>query len=135
MEWEPPKKPLGAEIASTARKLLSVPKAFLSASVVSGTMSSEQLGIPDTLRPYSNSWEVVLSRGIFFDFGNVFDTNCKATQVICSDLDFGELRYSVDFGVTWITGFGPLTFSIAQPLNDERSDQSEVFQFSLGQGF
>lgn len=73
--------------------------------------------------------------GLFFDFGNVFDTNCNATQVICSDLDFGELRYSVGFGVTWITGFGPLTFSVAQPLNDEREDQSEVFQFSLGQGF
>jgi outer membrane protein insertion porin family len=73
--------------------------------------------------------------GVFMDFGNVFDTNCYATQVICSDLDLGELRYSVGFGVTWITGFGPITFSLAKPLNDERTDQSEVFQFSLGQGF
>jgi outer membrane protein insertion porin family len=73
--------------------------------------------------------------GFFVDFGNVFDTNCKEQQVVCSDLDFGELRYSFGFGVTWITGFGPITFSLAQPLNDERSDQTEVFQFSLGQGF
>ena len=73
--------------------------------------------------------------GVFLDFGNVFDTNCAATQVICSDLDFGELRYSVGFGVTWITGFGPITFSLAKPLNDERYDRTEVFQFSLGQGF
>jgi outer membrane protein insertion porin family len=73
--------------------------------------------------------------GVFVDFGNVFDTNCYATQVICSDLDLGELRYSVGFGLTWITGFGPITFSLAKPLNDERSDQTEVFQFSLGQGF
>lgn len=73
--------------------------------------------------------------GVFVDFGNVFDTNCAATQVICSDLDFGELRYSVGFGVTWITGFGPITFSLAKPLNEERWDRTEVFQFSLGQGF
>ncbi|MCG3168730.1 MAG: Outer membrane protein assembly factor BamA [Pseudomonadales bacterium] len=73
--------------------------------------------------------------GVFVDFGNVFDTNCSDTQVICSDPDFGELRYSVGFGVTWITGFGPITFSLAKPLNDERWDETEVFQFSLGQGF
>lgn len=73
--------------------------------------------------------------GVFLDFGNVFDTNCNDTQVICSDLDFGELRYSVGFGVTWITGFGPITFSVAKPLNKERWDDTEVFQFSLGQGF
>lgn len=73
--------------------------------------------------------------GVFLDFGNVFDTNCAATQVICSDLDFGELRYSVGFGVTWITGFGPITFSLAKPLNKESWDRTEVFQFSLGQGF
>jgi len=73
--------------------------------------------------------------GVFMDFGNVFDTNCYPTQVICSDLDLGELRYSVGFGLTWITGFGPLTFSLAKPLNDERTDQTEIFQFSLGQGF
>jgi len=73
--------------------------------------------------------------GIFFDFGNVFDMNCDEQQIICSDLDLGELRYSVGFGVTWITGFGPITFSLAKPLNDERVDQTEIFQFSLGQGF
>ena len=73
--------------------------------------------------------------GFFLDFGNVFDTNCNAEQVLCSDIDFGELRYSVGFGVTWITGFGPITFSLAKPINDEAADRTEVFQFSLGQGF
>ena len=73
--------------------------------------------------------------GFFLDVGNVFDTNCNSTQVVCSDVDFGEMRYSVGFGVTWITGFGPITFSLAKPLNDENFDRTEVFQFSLGQGF
>jgi outer membrane protein insertion porin family len=73
--------------------------------------------------------------GIFVDIGNVFDTNCGAQQLNCSDLDFSELRYSVGFGATWITGFGPITFSLAKPLNDKRFDRTEIFQFSLGQGF
>ncbi|MEQ1912598.1 MAG: hypothetical protein ABMA15_27510 [Vicinamibacterales bacterium] len=62
---------------STARKLLSVPKAFLGASVIAGTMNSEQLGVPDGVHHFSNSWEVVLSRGIFFDFGELFTIGSK----------------------------------------------------------
>jgi outer membrane protein insertion porin family len=71
----------------------------------------------------------------FVDAGNVFSTNCRATQRQCYDVDFNELRYSVGIGATWITGFGPITFSIAQPFNDGEFDQDEVFQFTLGRGF
>ena len=73
----------------------------------------------------------------FFDVGNVFSTNCGDAQINCyGPEDFAdEMRYSVGVGLTWITGFGPLTFSLAKPLNDEAADQTEVFQFSLGQFF
>ncbi len=71
----------------------------------------------------------------FIDAGNVFSTNCRSSQRQCFDVDMGELRYSVGVGATWITGFGPITFSIAQPLNAGDFDQEEVFQFTLGQGF
>jgi len=71
----------------------------------------------------------------FLDAGNVFSTRCGNNQANCHDIDMGELRYSVGFGITWITGFGPLTFSLAKPLNDGRYDETEVFQFSLGHGF
>jgi outer membrane protein insertion porin family len=50
-------------------------------------------------------------------------------------VDLNELRYSVGVGVTWITGFGPMTFSLAKPLNSGDFDQEEVFQFTLGRGF
>lgn len=72
---------------------------------------------------------------LFIDAGNVFSTNCRSTQRVCSDVDPDELRYSVGIGATWISGFGPITFSIAQPLNAGEFDQEEVFQFTLGQGF
>jgi len=71
----------------------------------------------------------------FLDAGNVFSTNCRSSQRQCYDVDFGELRYSVGVGATWITGFGPITFSLAKPLNSGDFDEEEVFQFTLGRGF
>ncbi|RLA48720.1 MAG: outer membrane protein assembly factor BamA [Gammaproteobacteria bacterium] len=76
-----------------------------------------------------------LRSAFFLDMGNIFDTNCRSTQRNCYDVDLGELRYSVGVGVTWITGFGPMTFSLAKPLNSGDFDQEEVFQFTLGRGF
>jgi outer membrane protein insertion porin family len=76
-----------------------------------------------------------LRTAFFLDAGNVFSTNCQATQQNCHDLDFSELRYSVGVGLTWVTGFGPLTFSLAKPINEGEYDQDEVFQFTLGRGF
>ena len=40
----------------------------------------------------------------------------SSTQINCYDVDFSELRYSVGVGLTWITGFGPMSFSLAKPL-------------------
>ncbi len=71
----------------------------------------------------------------FLDAGNVFSTECGATQLNCFNVDFSELRYSVGVGLTWITGFGPLTFSLAKPINEGEYDQDEIFQFTLGRGF
>ncbi len=76
-----------------------------------------------------------LRSAFFFDAGNVFETGCGKTQINCYDVDLGELRYSVGVGVTWITGFGPMTFSLAKPINAEDADREEVFQFTLGRGF
>ena len=71
----------------------------------------------------------------FVDVGNVFQTQCGAVQLNCFDVDAGELRYSAGVGVTWLSGFGPLTFSLAKPLNASETDREEVFQFTLGQTF
>jgi outer membrane protein insertion porin family len=76
-----------------------------------------------------------LRSALFLDVGNVFNTNCRENQVNCFGIDAGELRYSVGIGVTWLSGFGPLTFSLAKPLNASAIDEREVFQFTLGRGF
>jgi outer membrane protein insertion porin family len=76
-----------------------------------------------------------LRTSLFIDSGQVYSTNCSASQVNCYDVGLSNLVYSAGFGLTWITGFGPLTFSIAKPIRDSEFDRTEFFQFSLGTGF
>lgn len=72
---------------------------------------------------------------VFFDAGNIFDTECNDFQENCFSPDIGELRYSFGIGGTWLSGFGPITVSLASPFNNSEFDEKEVFQFSMGQGF
>jgi outer membrane protein insertion porin family len=71
----------------------------------------------------------------FFDFGNVFSDNCKEYQYNCYKPDLGELRYSYGVGVTWITGFGPMSFAISKPTNAGPQERTEEFQFTVGNVF
>lgn len=61
----------------------------------------------------------------FFDVG----------QVYANSVDLGELRYSVGMGVTWLSPVGAMTLSYGIPLNDQKGDDVEEFQFSFGQNF
>ena len=72
---------------------------------------------------------------LFVDVGNIFNTKCGESQISCFKPDVGEMRYSVGLGATWLSGFGPITFSLAKPLNANDFDETEVFQFSLGNQF
>lgn len=81
-----------------------------------------------------------LQAGFFLDAGNTFLTDCYEveegrTSNCSSGVDLGDLRYSIGVGLSWLTPVGPLTFSIAEPLNDESGDDTQFFQFSLGQTF
>ncbi len=71
----------------------------------------------------------------FLDFGNVFSTDCQDYQINCFEPSVDELRYSLGVGVTWITGFGPMSFSFSQPFNDGIYDRTEEFQFTIGTVF
>ncbi len=63
----------------------------------------------------------------FADVGNVFD--------IDQNFDTNLLRYSVGVGAVWISPFGAMTVSFAQPFNEQTGDEEESFQFSLGSTF
>ena len=76
-----------------------------------------------------------MQTAFFVDAGNVFSTNCGVTQLDCHDLDLDYINVSAGIGLTWITGFGPLTFSLAKALRKNENAETEVFQFSLGNSF
>ncbi|MFJ3484004.1 outer membrane protein assembly factor BamA [Pseudomonas sp. NPDC090202] len=84
-----------------------------------------------------------LRTSLFWDVGNVFDTNCGATKttingekVECNGPDLSGLASSVGVGVTWITALGPLSFALAMPVKKpDNNTETQVFQFSLGQTF
>ena len=73
---------------------------------------------------------------LFVDAGNVFDSRgCSNGQLNCSRLNPSELRASYGFGLTWVSALGPLTFSVARPINESSEDRTKFFQFSIGTGF
>ena len=81
-----------------------------------------------------SAWRTLL----FIDGGNVFDTDCSSVSLAAnceSGIKLDELRYAAGFGLSWLTPIGPLSIAIAAPLNDKAGDETEVFQFALGQTF
>jgi len=69
--------------------------------------------------------------GPFFDAGQVYSDGNLPTGVF----DQGAIRTSAGLAATWISPFGPLKFSVAAALNDEKNDKLQVFQFQFGQAF
>ncbi len=69
--------------------------------------------------------------GLFYDIGNVYDTN----GVNGDDIDLGELRQSAGASASWLSPFGAFTFALAAPLNDKSGDRTETFQFTYGSSF
>ena len=76
-----------------------------------------------------------LRSAFFLDFGNVFSDNCKDYQINCYKPAVEDLRYSYGVGITWITGFGPLSLAIAKPTNAGPQERTEEFQFTVGNVF
>ncbi|MBK5943777.1 outer membrane protein assembly factor BamA [Halorhodospira halophila] len=81
----------------------------------------------------------------FVDAGQVFNTRLDRydfgsnTEKIIPEgldrVDLGELRAAAGISLIWMSPVGPLTFSLAEPLNESRDDETETFQFSLGTEF
>ena len=76
---------------------------------------------------------------LFVDAGNVFSSYCTEVQAQannCFGFDLGELRYSAGVSISWFSGaFGIMSFSLAKPFNSSLIDETEVFQFTLGNAF
>jgi outer membrane protein insertion porin family len=71
--------------------------------------------------------EQSLRLAAFLDAGQVYAQGEK--------VDFGQLRYSTGLALAWSSPFGPLRFSIAQPINRQSEDHVQRIQFTFGTGF
>jgi outer membrane protein insertion porin family len=77
-----------------------------------------------------------LQSTLFLDAGNVFDTHCGAQQRNCYGVGVDNIKASVGVGLTWISGFGPMQFSLSKKISkDDPFDDDKVFDFTLGQSF
>jgi outer membrane protein insertion porin family len=101
----------------------------------------------ELLLPMPEKWRNSARFSVFFDAGNVFSTD-SVTYVgrdgvtpVDYEFSFANIKYSTGVAVQWLAPLGVFRFSFAFPINAEKSDgityadQTEGFQFSIGQAF
>lgn len=76
-----------------------------------------------------------MQSSFFIEGGNVFSDNCRPEQLNCYGPSFDRISVSAGLGLTWITGFGPLTFSVSRPLSENEGDDPKFFDFTIGGTF
>jgi len=118
----------GYEANSLGPKATNAPNDFSDPDPFGGNLLTE--GSLELIFPTPFAGDTRSMRTAFFvDGGQVFDADRNFEPAL------DEIRLSAGVGFQWITAVGPLAFSLAQPLNDKSGDDTQVFQFSLGQTF
>jgi outer membrane protein insertion porin family len=100
--------------------------------------------------PIPAKWRQSARVSAFFDMGGVYYTGDKikfygpdeVTPESYRLTDWSDIRRSVGIAVQWLAPLGLFRFSLGVPLNAQHGDgltkwgdQTEVFQFSIGQAF
>jgi outer membrane protein insertion porin family len=99
--------------------------------------------------PLPAKWAQTARLSAFFDAGGVYQTGSHPTfygpdNITPESYNFSvsQLKYSVGVAVTWLAPLGLFRFSLGLPLNAKPSngittwgDETEIFQFSVGQAF
>jgi len=103
----------------------------------------------EIILPMPAKWRSTARVSLFFDMGNVFSTSKDLKffgpdGVSPADYNFAfkDLKRSAGVSVQWLAPLGLFRFSLGVPLNPRHSnltnnwgDETEVFQFSIGQAF
>jgi outer membrane protein insertion porin family len=103
----------------------------------------------ELILPMPEKWRQTARVSLFYDMGNVFSTS-KDLKFYGPDevspanynFSFANLKRSAGVSVQWLAPLGLFRFSLGLPLNPVHSnttnnwgDETEVFQFSIGQAF
>ena len=102
----------------------------------------------ELLFPVPDKWKSAARISWFYDMGNVFQTGNKVKFLGEDDItpvnyhfDYANLKRSTGIAVQWLAPLGLFRFSYGIPLNAypgdtvRFNDQTERFQFSIGQAF
>ncbi len=102
----------------------------------------------ELLFPVPDKWKAAARVSWFFDMGNVFQTGSNTkflgvddTTPVNYHFSYTELKRSTGLAVQWLAPLGLFRFSYAIPLNAfpgntvRFNDETERFQFSIGQAF
>ncbi len=76
--------------------------------------------------------EETVRMALFADAGQIYADSLRGAYNRRKD---GALRYSTGLALSWISPIGPLRLSYAVPLNAQKSDETERFQFQFGSAF
>ncbi|MEO8307925.1 MAG: outer membrane protein assembly factor BamA [Pseudomonadota bacterium] len=106
------------------------------------------VGRAELILPMPQKWQTSARASLFFDIGNVFSTNDDTKfygrdglTPVTYKFDFANLRRSTGLSIEWLAPMGLFRFSYAFPLNANKGnsvvypDETEEFQFSVGQAF
>jgi outer membrane protein insertion porin family len=98
--------------------------------------------------PVPDKWKSSARVSLFYDIGNVFQTGNKVKFLGVDDLtpvdyhfNYANLKRSTGVAVQWLAPLGLFRFSYGIPLNAFEgntvrfNDETERFQFSIGQAF
>ena len=77
--------------------------------------------------PFLTAFKKSIRLTTFFDAGNVFGSN--------EDVSIDDMRYSAGLSAIWLSPFGAVSASLAQPFGDESTDRVQNFQFTFGTSF
>jgi outer membrane protein insertion porin family len=102
----------------------------------------------ELILPVPDKWKSSARISFFYDIGNVFQTGSKVkflgvddTTPVSYHFNYANLKQSTGVAVQWLAPLGLFRFSYGIPLNPFQGDtvrfgdETERFQFSIGQAF
>jgi len=104
-------------------------------------------GRAEVIIPLPQKFQSSARLSLFYDIGNIFSTGDRylflgrARQPVEYEFEYDKLKHSTGVAVQWLAPLGVFRFSYALPLNAYKGDfntypdETEEFQFSVGQAF
>jgi outer membrane protein insertion porin family len=106
-----------------------------------GPRDTPQAGSGQIARPFGGSSKIYGSAELFFPVP--FLSDVKSVRIgtfmdagtVSKGWQINDMRYSAGLSGEWLSPFGAISVSVAQPFNSTSADNVQSFQFNFGSGF